>query len=119
MTITIKGVPPSLNRYLGKENGAAYREAKAQWTRAVFFTVRASKERPAQPFQKADVHILYYFPDRRRRDPDNYCGKLLLDGLVKARAIADDSMQHIRLHIAGDCDSRNPRTVITITEVKE
>lgn len=29
--ITLNGVPPSLNRYLGKANGQAYRQAKAEW----------------------------------------------------------------------------------------
>jgi len=32
------------------------------------------KERPDKPFQKAHVSIKYYFPDRCRRDPDNYTG---------------------------------------------
>ena len=116
MRIILKGVPPSLNRFAGRKNEHEYRAEKERWTRAVYYTAKASKDRPAEPWEHADVEIMYYFPDRRRRDPDNYSGKFLLDGLTKANVIVDDSMDHIRLHIGGDVDRREPRTVITIKE---
>ncbi len=116
LRITLKGVPPSLNRFAGRKNEHEYRAEKERWTRAVYYTAKASKDRPAEPWQKADVEIMYYFPDRGRRDPDNYGGKFLLDGLTKAGVIVDDSMDHIRLHIGGDVDRKEPRTVITIKE---
>lgn len=119
MRITIKGVPPSLNQFAGRENTWDYRNAKARWTHAVWATALSCKERPKEPYQFADVEVMYYFPDRRRHDPDNYSGKFLWDGLTKARVIADDSFDHIRLHIAGDVDKREPRTVITVREVDD
>ena len=118
MRITLKGVPPSLNRFVGKQNGYAYRAEKDKWTHAVFYAAKASKDRPSEPYQMADVTIMYYFPDKRRRDPDNYCGKLLMDGLTKAGVIADDDIAHVQLHIGGAVDRKEPRTVITITEVQ-
>lgn len=62
----------------------------------------------------ARVRIDYYFADSRRRDPDNYCGKLLLDGLTRAGAIADDDFSHIALEVRGHVDRENPRTEITV-----
>lgn len=119
LRITLRGCPPSLNQFAGRENANAYRAAKSQWTRTVFYMARACKDRPAEPYQLADVEIMYYFPDRRRRDPDNYPGKMLMDGLTKAGVIVDDSFDHVRLHLAGGYDKKNPRTVITIRGVEE
>lgn len=117
MRITVKGVPPSLNQFAGRENSWDYRKAKAYWTQLVWAECMASKERPREPFALADVEVLYYFPTRSRHDADNYAGKFLLDGLTKARVITDDDMAHIRLHVAGDYDRKQPRTVITVREV--
>ena len=66
------------------------------------------------PPDKAMVRIDYYFPDRRRHDADNYCGKLLLDGLTKAGVIADDDFAHISLSVHGYVDRTNPRTEINV-----
>ncbi len=115
ITITLKGVPPSLNQIAGKSDPWKYRKAKAEWTEKVWLTARASKDRPKTPFDKADVFILYFFPDKRRRDADNYCGKFLLDGLTKAGIIADDSFNHISLHIDGTV-GKPTRTQITVIE---
>ena len=73
---------------------------------------------PPQPYLKARVTITYYFPTAMRHDADNYAGKFLLDGLTKAGVIVDDDLAHIRTHIAGDYDKREPRTVITVREVE-
>ena len=113
--ITIPGVPPSLNQFAGRENTNEYRKAKADWTDRVVWMVK--RVRPEKPFDRARVEILYYFPDNRRRDPDNYCGKLMLDGLTRAGVIVDDSFQCITLSLGGGHDKDNPRTVITVMEV--
>lgn len=116
--ITLRGCPPSLNRFAGRENSWEYRKAKADWTERVIYSVRALRDRPREPYQLADVELHYYFPTRSRHDADNYAGKLLLDGLTRAGVIVDDDMSHIRLHIAGGYDRREPRTVITVREVE-
>ena len=114
--ITLRGCPPSLNQFAGRENTWDYRNAKALWTRAVWAACLGSKGKPKTPYQMADVEIMYYFPTRSRHDADNYAGKFLLDGLTKAGVIEDDDMAHIRLHVAGDYDKRDPRTVITVRD---
>ena len=114
MKITLKGTPPSLNKFVGKMGGWEYRKEKQKWTTMVFFLGRAI--RPPKPYTRATVEITYYFPDRRRHDPDNYCGKFLLDGLTKAGIIEDDDFSHVRLGVMGEVDRDNPRTEIVVTE---
>ena len=115
--ITLKGTPPSLNRFMGRTSSWEYRNAKKEWTNAVAWL--AKKQAPPKPYRMADVTLLYYFPTRIRHDADNYCGKFLLDGLTQAGVIIDDDLSHIHLHIGGDHDKENPRTVITVIGIEE
>lgn len=118
MRITLKGTPKSLNEYVGKNGGYAYRKDKTMWTRLVYYAAKAAQGRPSEPYDLADVEIMYFFKTRGRRDPDNFSGKLLMDGLRHAGIIVDDSFDHIRLHVAGGYDKRQPRTVITVREAE-
>ena len=80
--------------------------------------VRAAiKEKPKEPLKRAVVHIKYYFKDKRRRDPDNYSGKMLLDPLVRENILTDDSFNNIELRLSADIDKANPRTEINIFEI--
>ena len=113
--VIIPEIPPSLNRFAGRKNVQEYRAHKERWKRLVYFL--SLKMRPAQPYKRAIVSITYFFPDGRRRDPDNYAGKMILDGLTAVGIIEDDSFSHIRLELAGFVDKNDPRTEITIKEV--
>lgn len=115
MKIVLKGIPPSLNRFAGRLNSWEYRNAKKLWTDAVQWACKAEKAQETPG--KALVRIDYFFPDKRRHDADNYCGKLLLDGLTKAGAIEDDDFSHIALAVHGHVDKAQPRTEITITRM--
>lgn len=119
MKITVKNTPPSLNKFMGRKNEWDYRAAKTNWTRAVLYAARAAKDRPEQPLEKAFVRIDYFFKTAVRHDADNYCGKFLLDGLTKAKVIADDDFGHISLTVHGHIDRENPRTEITVTRMWE
>lgn len=116
MTYTLPVIPPSNNRFIGRTNYREYQRIKKEWA---MLTAAVCRPRPHRPFECAVVRITYYFPDRRRRDPDNYSGKMLLDGLVAAGILADDSFDHVRLELRGDCDPASPRTEIEIWEEKE
>lgn len=73
-----------------------------------------------ETFEKAKVTITYWFKDNRRRDPDNYCGKLIMDGLTKAGVIVDDDFDHVTLMVRkGGVDKKNPRTEIEVKEDEE
>lgn len=113
--LVLKGVPPSLNKFAGRENSWEYRSEKKRWTEAVAWAAKV--QRPTKPYKMADVKILYYFPTRGRHDADNYAGKFLLDGLTKGGIIVDDDFAHIRLCVAGAYDKNEPRTVITVTGI--
>lgn len=117
--LVIPEIPPSNNRFMGRGSKGyqafVYQEEKTKWE----WLVRAAvKNKLKKPIEKAIVNITYYFPDKRRRDPDNYSGKFLLDGLTKAGIIKDDSFNNIDLILTGRVDRDNPRTVITVNEIK-
>ena len=112
---TIPGIPPSNNRYIGRRNNWEYNKVKKQWEALIAYCCRY---RPPKPLERAEICIEYFFPNKRRRDPDNYSGKMLLDGLVKAGIITDDSFEVIfGISYQHNYDKTNPRTVITVREV--
>lgn len=115
IVIVLPFLPPSLNRVAGR-GPYNYRQAKERFTEQV--RLNCLNHRPKSPIGLATVTIRYYFPDRRRRDPDNYSGKFLLDGLTKAGIIVDDSFNHITLHLEAYCEPSRPRTEIEIEEVQ-
>lgn len=114
MKLVIHEIPPSNNKYLGNSHSFnIYRREKERW----HMLIRAAiGKRPKKPLCKAVVTLRYFFPDRRRRDPDNYSGKLLLDPLVREGILADDSFDNVRLVIIGDYDKDEPRTEIELVE---
>lgn len=95
-------------------NYNAYQRKKEHWH---WLIKSAIKKKPKQPIEKAIVHITYYFKDKRRRDPDNYSGKMLLDPLVREGILVDDSFSNITLVLAAGYDKDEPRTEIDIEGV--
>ena len=104
-------VPPSLNKFAGRENKWEYRQTKAEWLQIVSAYCRP---RPAKPFDKAVVTLEYHFPDEIRRDPDNYSGKQINDGLVKAGIIKDDSFKCIELRLKQGEPNKRPFVKVTV-----
>lgn len=77
----------------------------------------SSAQIPDKPYQKAEVRITYYFKDKRRRDPDNYSGKFLLDPLVGLKVLKDDNFDVItQIRIQAGYDKNDPRTEIEVIE---
>jgi len=99
----IPDIPPSNNKFLGRENRWEYQNIKKRWAALVETYCRP---KPDTPLPHAVVTLLYHFKDKRRRDPDNYSGKFILDGLTKAGIIADDSFSVIELRLGAVCDKR-------------
>lgn len=110
---TIPRIPPSNNEYIGRTNRWEYQHDKKMWAALVKAHCRPA---PEQPIAVGGVEIFYYFVDNGRRDPDNFSGKFLLDGLVKAGIIKDDSFGCIELTLKAAVDKENPRTEITVRE---
>ncbi len=108
---SIAAIPPSNNKFIGKNQRWQFQDEKKKWARIIqLFCV----PRPREPLKKSRVTIIYYFKDKRRRDPDNYSGKFILDGLVRSRIIEDDCFSCIDLKLVGDVDKENPRTEILV-----
>ena len=117
MRIIIDDIPPSNNKYMGNShNFNEYRREKERWHWLIKVAL-SKKEKPKKPLEKAIVNITYYFKDKRRRDPDNYSGKMLLDPLVREGILKDDSFKEIVLVLSADYDKEKPRTEIYISEV--
>lgn len=98
---TIPDIPPSNNRFIGRENRWEYRDIKRQWARLI---TACCRPKPPKPLERAVVLLEYHFGDNRRRDPDNYSGKMILDGLTAAGIIEDDSFRCIELRLAAVYD---------------
>lgn len=114
--ITIPGIPPSVNEFMRWPAIVQHNKA-LEWAKIVGWAVKAS--RVTGRFSKCRVTLVYCFPDNRRRDPDNFAGKFLLDGLRKAGVLEDDDFSHIELQISrGETDSKNPRVKILIEELE-
>lgn len=114
LKIIIDAIPPSLNKYLGNShNFNDYRREKEAWQWRVSAAL-PPEARNRLRWKRSRVSITYYFPDNIKRDPDNYSGKFLLDGLRAAGVIADDSFKNVKLELEGAVDPKRPRTEIEV-----
>jgi len=112
----IDSIPPSLNAYLGKSGKwYKYQADKKKWDLLMFVSI--SVNRPEKPLPKARVILSYHFPDNRRRDADNYSGKLILDPLVKYGVLQDDSFKNVKLELMAEFKSETPGLNIFIEEL--
>ena len=99
----IPEIPPSNNKFIGRNARWQYQAEKKRWADLIALLC---KPRPQEPI-----------PYARRHDPDNYAGKMILDGLVRSDIIQDDSFDCINLSLVGRYDKLNPRTEIVIEEL--
>ena len=66
----------------------------------------------------AKLKIVFYEPDRRR-DVDNvsFASKFILDGLVKAQILQNDSQKYVsEIQSTVGVDKKNPRIEVEIIE---
>ena len=115
MRYIIDGIPPSNNQFLGRNARWEYAEQKKLWAQWISVCCRP---RPKAPLLHARVTITYFFKDRRRRDPDNYSGKFLLDGLVAAGILKDDNFQCVELWLRAKFGCPKAQTQIDIEEIE-
>lgn len=112
---TIPEIPPSNNKFIGRENRWEYQAEKKRWAQMIGLLCRP---RPPEPLKRAVVTITYHFKDKRRRDPDNYSGKMILDGLTGAGIILDDSFSCIDLQLRAVYD-KGGYTEIMVKEIAD
>lgn len=116
MRYIVPCIPPSNNQFIGRNKRWEYQNTKKQWA-ALIYNCVALNGTPNQPLKRARVELVYHFPDNRRRDPDNYSGKMILDGLTRAGIIADDSFFNIELRICANYEDKTGVTEIFIDEL--
>ena len=82
--------PPSVNHYWAARGRSRYLSPRARaWHREAWAILRSSwRGRPMRG--EVAVLLVLHPPDRRRRDLDNIL-KAVLDALVKAQVLGDDS----------------------------
>ena len=120
MTLTIPGRLPGMNEIIAaaklrKRNYKEYAVMKDKNTEQVAWLAIQSH---IPRFEKAYFIITWYEPDLRR-DPDNIMAgqKFIMDGLVQAGVIPDDSQKYIagivhRFRV----DKRRPRVEVEIID---
>jgi crossover junction endodeoxyribonuclease RusA len=95
--------PPSVNHYWKARGGRRFISPTAKaWLDEAILLLRATRVRFDGPVR---VSMFLSPPDRRRRDGDNL-EKAVMDALVKAGVIQDDSLRHVpeaRRELVGDC----------------
>lgn len=120
--ITIKGRLPGTNDIIGaakkgRGNYQPYSIMKAEYTDMVAWI---AKQLPK--YGRVDIAITWYEPNLRR-DPDNITGggtKFILDGLVAAGVIENDSQRFINsITHKYELDRKNPRIEVIVKEAEE
>lgn len=115
--LIIEDVPPSNNNFMGNSNKYyVYNSQKKKWKQIVLESLFESI--PEKPLERVKISIHYIFPDRRKRDLDNYSGKFILDPLVEYGVIKDDNYKVLcNLDLSAECIPKKKCTVVTIEEV--
>ena len=111
------GVPPSTNSYYRSVTGKGVliskrgREYRAEVAKACQEYVGAFGD------DRLSVLVVLRPPDKRKRDLDNFCGKALLDALMKAGVFQDDSQIDCLTMIRGRLDRENPGVDLIIRKI--
>jgi Holliday junction resolvase RusA-like endonuclease len=99
----------------GKGKYQPYAQMKEKYTNMVAWVAARMPK-----FNKIDVAITWVEPNMRR-DPDNITAaqKFILDGLVRAGIIKDDSQKYVNSIIHRfKVDKRNPRVEVVLEEAE-
>jgi crossover junction endodeoxyribonuclease RusA len=99
--MTVHDIPSSNNTTQGKggvKRALSYNQEKKIWA-GYFVSLKMKMRKELQekslPLQEATVITVYNFKDNRDRDPDNFSGKMIHDGLTAAGFIVKDTFKNI------------------------
>jgi hypothetical protein len=115
-TLELDGTLPDLNTIikLAKSHYKVYANNKRVNTQLVAYECKIQKLQPIEGI--STFHFAHYRPNRRV-DPDNATAaqKYILDGLIVAKILPDDSMRYVKtlVHTFDIC-KKNPRILVTI-----
>ena len=119
MKFTIQGRFPSLNEYTNSNRANRYKgsEMKKKCQQQAFTGILQAKVSRVDKYP-ITLKITWYEPNRRR-DVDNitYGAKFILDAMVQAKIIEDDSQKYVvGIENLIKVDSKNPRIEVEIIE---
>lgn len=116
--ITFPFVYPSLNRLL-KMHPLEYHRIRKSYEKG--FVVGINLAKPPKFKGPVKIRVILYFTKPRRRDLGNYEPKWLIDCLVKAGIIIDDSKKYLpeRPSVAIVDDAHKEQTLVIIEEIKK
>ena len=116
-TLTLHGELPAINEIIAasKSHYSKYARVKRANTNLVALECRVQELKPIDK----PVSILFaHYRKSKRKDPDNVAGgaqKMILDGLVTAGVLPDDTMKYIKsLHHTFIIDKVKPRIEVVI-----
>lgn len=118
LKIIIDDFPPSNNVFVGNQRSYRYYgKEKKKWEKMVLSSL--PRKLPKKPLEKVKVNIHYIFPDKRRRDLDNFSGKFLLDPLVHKKIIKDDCYQILtNLNLSAEHIPKIRKTIIEVIGIE-
>lgn len=117
-SLTIEGGFPSLNDYIRAVNSNRFKgnAMKQECTSIAAWAARAAR----MPRFTRPVTVRFTWVERnRRRDIDNvaFAKKFVLDGLVAAGVIGNDTPQYVTgFEDRFEYDGRNPRIIVEVTD---
>ena len=123
MRFKIPGTLPGLNEIINvsKSSWMDYARLKRDHTEAVYFCILETKKEKIVKFDRVDIRITWYCPNKRK-DKDNITAgvKFILDGLQMAGVIKNDGWNQIGTitHIM-KIDKENPRIEVELKEVQD
>lgn len=116
---TLQGEFTDLNTYINIERTHRYKASALKKQETNFIADLVSLEK-VPPVNFYPVHIAFHwYTPNNRKDADNVCfsKKFIMDGLVKAGVIFDDSRKFVNgFTDSFAVDKENPRVEITITK---
>jgi len=121
MRIEIEKLPPSQNEWKKWSwtvgGRAKQRRIKREWENLIIPHGYLWKALYGPGIYAKEIKVIFYFPDNRRRDLDNFSYfKGILDGLVKAGIIADDSVKNVKIEYEMKLNTGKRQTEILIDE---
>lgn len=117
-TFQINDLPATLNK-LNNLHFIQRARMKEAWEVLVS---DACREYGIKPVKRVSVTLALFFPDKRRRDLDNYGGlgfKFVCDGLVKCGVLVDDSVDEVvELRVVYGGISKPAHVLVTLVEME-
>ena len=102
ISVFIPRIPPSLNKWMGGQHPAVRGSAKRLWKRLAWeiMGVEGPSERYRATLYAGPVfyRVIFYPPDKRHRDLDNYCmtaGKMIADAMTGVVIVDDRQVRRI------------------------